>query len=424
MSAVKEYHPQTSGLGIYVHFPWCLKKCPYCDFLSVAVTSEAHSGTHSALEARALLPHARYADSVLAELDARLEGLQKPWPRLSSIFFGGGTPSLWEPTELARVVSGIFERFSVSAEDSNIEVSVECNPTSFDFDHARKLLHAQVNRVSIGVQSLKNDSLAFLGRLHDPEGALRAVHGAVRAEVPRVSADLIFGVYKQSPEAAAHDVAVVAETGVTHVSAYALTIEPATRFGALHAKGKLPLLEESQVADSFEAVEKTLENKGFEHYEISNFALPGQYSQHNVGYWLGRDYLGLGTGAFGTVTLVKERLRYRNVLSPERYMNLWSDENGARKTVSFAPFMENIIDREVITPEISHQESLMLGLRTQFGVDLEEIKELRGGQPLTPERATTIERLKSEGKLTQNGARLTLNKKHWLFADGIIRDII
>ena len=293
-----------TGLGIYVHFPWCLKKCPYCDFLSVAVPSKVPGQPVSTAEARAQLPHAAYADAVIQELEIRTA---QAWPdgnvpQVRSVFFGGGTPSLWHPRELGRVLKSIQGLFS-SPKSDNWEVTVECNPTSIDAAHLEALLEQGVNRVSIGVQALDNARLEFLGRLHDGAGGLAAVRTAIDVGVPRVSADLIFGVYKQTPEKALADVEAIAATGVGHISAYSLTIEPGTRFGALDARGKLPLLDDALVAESFEQVSQFLQASGFEHYEISNYARPGLRSVHNVGYWTGRDYLGVGTGAYGTVQL-------------------------------------------------------------------------------------------------------------------------
>src|SRR6478736_9841791 len=182
-------------LGVYVHFPWCLKKCPYCDFLSVAVPEAAPGVTANAAQARAQLPHRPYADAVLCELDRRVARLPHPLPAATSVFFGGGTPSLWEPEELGRVLAAIRGTFDVP---HDLEVTVECNPTSVDERHFERLLHAGVNRVSIGVQAVDQERLSFLGRLHDPAGGLEALRTARRAGVPRVSGDLIFGVYKQA----------------------------------------------------------------------------------------------------------------------------------------------------------------------------------------------------------------------------------
>lgn len=406
-------------MGVYVHFPWCLTKCPYCDFLSVAVRQPGGRETLDAKAARALLPHEAYADAVLRELDARIARVRRPLPALGSIFFGGGTPSLWAPREMGRVIRGIRSAFR--ATDAAIEVTAECNPSSLDPAQLEGMQEAGVGRVSIGVQSLDSERLGFLGRLHDEAGALSAVARAIERTDLRVSADLIFGVHGQNPAAARAEAARVAELGVTHLSAYALTIEDNTRFGTLARKGRLPLLGEDLVADSFWAVHETLAGHGLEHYEISNYARPGHESVHNRGYWLGHDYLGLGTGAYGTVHLGGEsegRLRYKNLLVPERYLDAFSEQ------VEFDPFSEHLSDRETISGATSITEAILLGLRLRDGLCPSEL-EARFGAPFwTEDRRRGAERLEARGMLELKSDRLRIPVEHWLFGDGIIRELI
>jgi len=388
----------STDLGVYVHFPWCLKKCPYCDFLSVAAERPA-------------LPHAAYADSVIAELERRVTTLGDA--RLVSVFFGGGTPSLWEPSELGRVLARIRE---LVPHDDDVEITVECNPTSFDLDRGHALQAVGVNRVSIGVQGLNADRLQFLGRLHDVESGLAAVRDAIDSGMPRVSADFIFGVSGQAADAAAREAQIMSELGTTHLSAYALTIEPGTQFGALARRGKLPLLEEAAVADSFLAVEETLERAGFEHYEVSNYARKGARSRHNVGYWVGRSYLGLGCGAWGTLNEANRRYRYRNTPSPERYLAAaasFADADLSR----VGPLVANY---EIIPPETALAERIMLGLRLAEGLDLELSAAELGTQLWTPARSRARDRLVAQGQLKLEGSRVSIPKSHWLLADGII----
>lgn len=418
------HREEATEMGVYVHFPWCLTKCPYCDFLSIAVNSPAPGRPATAEEARASLPHASYADAILRELERRLPELAAPRPRLRSVFFGGGTPSLWDPRELGRVLRGILCAFGIEESRPDpglIEITVECNPTSLDPAHLEALLDQGVNRVSIGVQSLETERLRFLGRLHDEEGGLRAVRQAIAAGVPRVSADLIYGVYRQDPDRAVSEVERVAELGVSHLSAYALTIESNTRFGALDRAGKLPLLDDALVAESFSAVSGALTKLGFEHYEVSNFARPGASSKHNRGYWLGEDYLGLGTGAFGTVRLARSpetRVRYKNVLAAERYMSAFS------RASAHDPFEEQLSERELIDGETSLKEALLLGLRLAEGVDVERIAALHHTDPWPQERTRAAQKLERRGKLLRRGGKLSIPREHWLFADGIIRDLL
>jgi putative oxygen-independent coproporphyrinogen III oxidase len=387
---------------VYIHFPWCLKKCPYCDFLSVAAARDA-------------IPHAAYADAVLRELQARLPLLAADY-RLETIFFGGGTPSLWATAELGRVLAGVLEAFA-GKHAADVEVTAECNPTSLDLDKARALRDVGVNRLSLGVQGLDAERLEFLGRLHDPNGGLDAAKAALGSEMPRVSLDFIFGVAGQSAEQAAAEARTLADVGTTHLSAYALTIEPGTEFGARAKKGRLPLLEEAAVADSFEAVDQTLTEAGFDHYEISNFARQGHVSRHNLGYWRGHDYLGLGTGAWGTVTLAGGRLRYRGSPSPERY-----------QASSFAaPFREAPDACAVVEPidaETALRERIMLGLRLSEGIDLQAAGAELGIDPLPRARQNALERLLKSGRVELDRHRLRIPKPKWLFADGIISELL
>lgn len=390
--------------GVYVHFPWCLAKCPYCDFLSVAERREA-------------IPHRGYADAVLAELRERAAGLDAV--ELGTVFFGGGTPSLWREGELGRVLDGIFAAFP--RRTASVEVTVECNPTSFDADKARALRDVGVNRVSIGVQGLDPGRLSFLGRLHRAEDGLCAVGDALRAGVPRVSADLIYGVAGQAPEQAASEARRVAELGVTHLSAYQLTIEPGTAFGALAKKGKLPLLGEELEVESFLAVASELRALGFEQYEISNFAREGHRCEHNLGYWRGHDYLGLGCAAWGTVTLRDgTRRRYRNTPSPGVYLRhaegafaAWSDRPG-----------ELVSDVESLDAHTALAERIMLGLRLEEGVDIERAAARLGVEPWPEPRALARDRLLARGLVVRDSGVFRIPQHSWLFADRIAAELM
>lgn len=388
------------SIGIYVHFPWCLAKCPYCDFLSVV-------GEHAAI------PHAEYADAVIAELGFRGATLDNP--AIHSIFFGGGTPSLWEPRELGRVLSAILERFP--HDPTRLEVTAECNPSSFDADKARRLLDVGVNRLSLGIQSLDTKRLQFLGRLHDKDQGLRALEQALESGALSVSADLIYGVAGQTATEAATEAQVIAGMGVQHMSAYALTIEEGTRFGALARKGRLPLLPDSIVAESFNSVHAVLTDRGLCHYEISNFAQAGFESIHNQAYWMGRDYLGLGCGAWGTLSNARERLRYRNCQNPERYLawRTWETEpmeDGLKGTYEAVPAATALAER------------IMLSLRLRRGIQLEHEAADLGVDAYTPTRRRALKRLKARGHLIQEGSWFRIPASAWLFADGIIAELM
>jgi oxygen-independent coproporphyrinogen-3 oxidase len=380
-------------LSVYVHFPWCLQKCPYCDFASATIK-------------RPEVPHRAYADAVIAELSARIEAVEGT--RLASVFFGGGTPSLWAATELGRVLAAIRAAFEV--EIGALEITAECNPSSLDEPSARALAAAGVNRLSLGVQSLDDAQLRFLGRLHDGPGALSALSSA-QAAVARVNGDLIFGLPGQAPSDAAEHARRLIDHDLSHVSAYALTIEPGTQFGELHRKGKLPLAREDDVALGYEAVHAALCGAGFEHYEVSNYARPGERSRHNEHYWRGGAYLGLGAGAVGCVDEGPgRRRRYRNHPKPERYM-------------ATSAGVEVEASSEALGPEELVREQLMLGLRTSDGVDLARCAELAGVDPLRDRRARAVERAIARGELVREGSRLCVPHARWLHLDSIVAGV-
>ncbi len=382
-------------VSVYVHFPWCLKKCPYCDFNSHATARDA-------------VPHEAYADAVLAELRLRAPAVIATDAELVSVFFGGGTPSLWEPAALGRVLHGVRAAFAGEAAD--LEVTVECNPTSLDRDRAAALHDVGVGRLSIGVQSLDPGRLAYLGRLHDPDGALRALEAAVSV-VPRVSADLMFGAPGQRASDFVPELERVLATGVRHVSAYALTIEAGTRFGELHKKGLLQVAKEDDYAETFERASEALGRAGFVHYEVSNHAMPGEQARHNQHYWRGGDHVGLGAGAYGCVEAPATRgaTRWRSEPVPARYL----ERSG---TAAVTVFQEALLADDVV------REALMLGLRTREGVDLRALAARAGRDPLSG-RETAVARRLARGELIREGDTLRVPREHWLALDAIVTDV-
>jgi putative oxygen-independent coproporphyrinogen III oxidase len=400
------------GAGVYVHFPWCLAKCPYCDFVSWVEPGAEHHG---------------YADAVLREISARAALFEGR--RITSIFFGGGTPSLWEPSELERVLRAVLDLADVSRAprsppSAEIEVTVECNPTSLDEDKARALVDVGVNRLSIGVQSLSDERLRFLGRLHDARGAIEAVAGAIRARVPRVSADLIFGVAGQTVEEARGEALALADLGLTHLSCYQLTIEARTRFGELARRGRLPLAEDGAVADAFVSIEEALTGRGLSHYEVSNYAAFGQEARHNVGYWRGDEYLGLGCGAFGFARTelagasAARGIRWRNAVRPEAYVR-----GAIASTTDPFGVADNAVDlagesaREELDAETLLRERIMLGLRLASGFDLAEAADALGVLGWTAERLKAAKRLEERGRLVREGSVLRIPHEAWLWSD-------
>lgn len=384
-----------------MHFPWCLQKCPYCDFLSVAAP-------------RADIPHHPYADAVCREIRARApEVRSRP---VHSVFIGGGTPSLWEPAALGRVLDTLRSELELLP---GAEITAECNPSSFNADVAAALGDQGVNRLSIGVQGLHPERLRFLGRLHDEHQGLAAVEQAIASGIVNVSADLIYGIYSQDPAVAAAEVARVADLGVQHLSAYALTIEPGTAFGARARKGTLPLAADDAIADSFLAVRDALGARGLEHYEVSNFARPGRECRHNLGYWRGEPYLGLGCGAWGTLRTGRHGVRYRNTPSPERYLTLERFPTPDPEAPD-----PSIQQAERLEPETLLSERVLLGLRLRDGIDPDALSEELGVPFLTPERSRALQRLEAAGRLEWSEGRLRIPRDAWLLSDGVIRELL
>ncbi|MGB8329281.1 MAG: radical SAM family heme chaperone HemW [Polyangiales bacterium] len=380
---------QPTKTSVYVHFPWCARKCPYCDFATEPIRSNA-------------IPHEEYADAVLRELHSRAPSLQGR--ELTSIFFGGGTPSLWGPRALKRALAGITAAFDEVSAD--LEVTVECNPSSLTRDGAAVLRDAGVGRLSVGVQSLRDPHLRFLGRLHDSEGAVAALKAAT-CEMPRVSADLMFGMPGQTLQELGEDIARIVETGARHISAYALTIEEKTMFGTLHRAGKLPVAPEDLYADLFEHAERCFADLGWTHYEVSNYAAASEESRHNLHYWRGGAYLGLGAAAVGCLDQGTGRAqRWRNDPNPRRYLAQLTPE----------------ADVEDLGPDEIIREAWMLGLRTLDGIDL-AATEARAGLDPKAGREQDIERAIARGNLIQLGRSLRVPTDRWLKLDGIVRDL-
>lgn len=382
--------------SIYVHFPWCLAKCPYCDFVSYA-------------KDRDQIDHVAYADAVIAEARARKR--QADVDPIATIFFGGGTPSLWAPRELGRVLDALLATF---AHTDDLEITVECNPTSLDAERARALKDVGVNRLSIGTQSLRAEQLRFLGRLHDPEGARRAIDAALASGITRVSTDLIFGLPDQPPEDARAQAEALAATGLQHLSCYQLTIEPGTQFGERKKRGLLPLADDGMVAEAFLAIDEALEARGLRHYEISNYAAPGHEARHNLAYWRGDAYVGLGCGAYGFVRKAGGGVRWRNAIIPERYVA------SAQQMVVDATIGETdglTMSVEALDGEALLRERLMLGLRIAEGVDLARARTDLGIEPWTTERERAATRLVERGRLSRDGDQLSIPRAAWLFAD-------
>lgn len=284
-------------LSLYIHFPWCVRKCPYCDFNSHTV--------------RDGIPEAAYVNALIADLESSLPDI---WGRrVQTVFIGGGTPSLISPEGLDRLLTAVRMRVNLSPE---AEITLEANPGTVEAGRFADFRAAGVNRLSIGVQSFDDRQLAALGRIHDSGEARRAIELAQRT-FERVNIDLMYALPQQTLDEALADLATALSTCVTHLSCYHLTLEPNTPFAA--QPPDLP--DDDSSADMQDAIEATLADAGFTNYETSAFARPGQQCQHNLNYWQFGDYLGIGAGAHGKLSFhdrVRRDMRHKH---PNAYLD-------------------------------------------------------------------------------------------------------
>jgi len=361
------------GFGLYVHWPFCLAKCPYCDFNS---------------HVRAGVDQERWRRALLAELDHY--GRRTAGRRLTSVFFGGGTPSLMPPETVAAVLERLSHHWLV---DPGLEVTLEANPTSAEAERFAGFAAAGVNRLSIGVQALDDTALAFLGRRHSVAEALQAVELA-RRSVPRFSFDLIYARAGQRPEAWQAELAQALELGPEHLSLYQLTIEPGTAFHAAARRGELPLLEEEAQAELFEATGETLRAAGLPAYEVSNHARPGAECRHNLTYWRYGDYVGVGPGAHGRLTLAGVKRATRQHRAPEAWLQRVEALGHATRTDETLPRGERLA------------ELVMMGLRLEEGVARGAFLREAGAEPEALFDAARLERAREAGYLVLDAAAL------------------
>ncbi|WNG44403.1 radical SAM family heme chaperone HemW [Archangium minus] len=373
--------------GLYVHFPYCLAKCPYCDF-AVAVVRQ--------------VPEERYARAVLAELDTRLAAEPSLRARpLESIFLGGGTPSIWHPRWVAHVLEGVAARLKVAP---GAEISLEANPSVADAERFAGYRAAGVNRLSLGVQSFHEETLKALGREHTSQEAVAGYEMARRAGFDVVSMDFIYGVHGQTRAQAEADARQAAALQPEHLSTYALTVERevlavATPLSRQLDKGELALPPDEEVVEMAQAIREAYEAHGLRRYEISNHARPGFSSRHNALYWTGGEYLALGVGATGMLLTSGsgERpsgYRYVNLRGSDAYMR--AAEEGTLPESS----------REELGPQELFEERLAMGLRLRSGVDWEAVC-VRYGQDPAPRRAE-ISRLVQHGLARLDDRKLVL----------------
>ncbi len=354
-------------LALYIHIPWCMKKCPYCDFNS-----------H---EQRQILPEARYVEALMTDLETALPLI---WGRrFSSIFFGGGTPSLFSPSSIDAILSGVRARMPVPP---GIEVTLEANPGTFEAQKFADFKSAGINRLSIGIQSFNAEHLRALGRVHDDGEAHRAVEIGL-ATIGNINLDLMYALPGQTLPQVEADLRAALAYAPPHLSAYHLTLEPNTLF----AKHPPALPDDDSAAEMQDAIEAVLGDAGYSHYETSAYAQPGRACKHNRNYWEFGDYLGIGAGAHSKLSFPSRILRQVRYKQPQQYLEMV--EAGTP-----------VIEEHDVTRRDVGFEFMLNALRLNDGVPVALFHE-RAGFPLTSVESG-LRQAEAKGLLTRDHQRI------------------
>lgn len=371
---------QNGGFGLYVHWPFCEAKCPYCDFNSHVVRSIDHDSWRTAYQ--------HELDRAAMRTSGRV---------LNSIFFGGGTPSLMEPETVAAVIESARSHWRFA---NDIEITLEANPGSVDSARFAAYARAGVNRISLGVQALNDADLKRLGRIHSLSEAMAAIYIA-RTNFDRVSFDLIYARQDQSLADWEHELTQALGLATDHLSLYQLTIEDGTAFGDRFAAGKLKGLPvEDLSADMYLLTQQICDSHGMARYEVSNHARTGQESRHNLIYWRSGDYVGIGPGAHGRLTIDGARIATEQIRNPSAWLNAT-----ARDSTS-----------EVLARSDRGEEFLMMGLRLVEGIDASRYEDI-SGQRLDP---AALDELSELGLITHQGDRISISDQGFMVLNGII----
>jgi len=377
-----------NAFGVYVHWPFCLSKCPYCDFNSHVRHTE--------------IDQARFARAFEREIETTA---QRTGPReVTSIFLGGGTPSLMLPQTVGAILDSIGKHWTVA---SDVEVSLEANPTSVEATRFRGYRAAGVNRVSLGVQALDDASLKSLGRLHSAREALDAV-AIARGAFDRYSFDLIYARPDQTAQAWTDELKLAISEAAEHLSLYQLTIEPDTPFWGLHRAGKLKTPDENLARELYDVTQEVCAAHGLPSYEISNHARPGAECRHNLVYWRGQEYAGIGPGAHGRIDINGTRHALATEKRPEAWM-MRVESTG-----------HGVTSEELLNPEQRADEFLLMGLRLAEGIDPKTYAAL-AGRSLDPHR---IAALKDDGAITiDSSGRLRVTQDGFPLLDAVVADL-
>ncbi|MDP3148382.1 MAG: radical SAM family heme chaperone HemW [Ignavibacteria bacterium] len=372
--------------SIYIHIPFCDHKCIYCDFYSIIT----HENIQSYLNA--LKEEIKYFANIYSE-----------GRKFTTIFFGGGTPSLLAPHQIEEIILHLKNNFFVS---DDAEITLETNPGAVDKNKLKEFVNAGINRISIGIQTFDDEELKFLTRIHNKKTAIETVWFAKEAGFKNISVDLIFNLPKQTREKWLYNLQTAIELPITHLSTYSLILERGTILNKLVLDKKVVLQDEDYDAELYELTIEFLTRNNFSQYEVSNFALNGFECMHNLAYWQYKDYLGFGTSAHSFIN----SKRWWNYSSLNFYIESISKNGNA------------IIGEEVLTLQQRREEYLMLALRSN-GLNVDEFKKLFGGEWLE-QRRNLLNVYSAEGLIVQNEKAITLSPKGYLVCDEIIANLI
>ncbi|MDD4775908.1 MAG: radical SAM family heme chaperone HemW [Syntrophomonas sp.] len=376
------------SMGIYIHFPFCRKKCSYCDFYSLPITAPGVLN--------------QYTDCLERELTLRTSECDLP---LASSYLGGGTPSLLPPQDIERVIAAINRDYPPSGER---EVTIEVNPATVDRQKLADLQRAGVNRLSIGVQSFVDRELTILGRVHDSRQGHQCIDWAQQAGFTNVNLDLIYGIPGQRRSDWLATLTRAMDCGPQHISAYLLQLEPDVPLAREIATGQQAMLTDDQEADLYYEGRALLLSRGYQHYELSNFAHPGFQCRHNLTYWRGGRYLGVGVGAVS----FDGRQRHLNSPPLEDYM---------AALLNGTPPPRQLL--ETLTAEQERAEAFIIGLRLTQGIDREEYCSRFGADALGPFQ-DAVNRLAAQGLLVVDDRRIALSPRAYFISNVVFREFV
>lgn len=380
------------NIALYIHIPYCIKKCPYCDFNSYGVGNK--------------IPGNLYTNSLLNEIDLYRDTIKNC--NINSIFFGGGTPSLFFADNIDKIINKIND---LSFINKDIEVTIEVNPKTADLDKLKSYYQIGINRISLGVQSFSQKKLDFLGRLNTPQDNIETINNINAAGIKNFNIDLMYGISNESLDEWNNDLKITIGFLPNHISAYCLTIESGTEFHKRLKNGNLSLPSDDYLSILIQHTSDYITSNGYKHYEISNYSLPGYESAHNTSYWRGQNYLGLGAGAHSHLKdhgTGKWGIRFSNIKNPSRYMNMV--DKGLTAIDSY----------EELTRIQAFEDDLMMSIRLLDGFNIEYMQTKYNVEF----NITEMEYLFSDNYLIKRSNHICLDKNGVLLSDYLISKLL